>query len=277
MVEERIEEVLGKFTFSEKARQRMAEARRQQILRDLLDPAAPEISEDVGRVEEGDEVVGEESLSDEGVAAAEGEQEQDAETRPAAELHASMTRDLETEPVDEQTSIIAGGDHFSGEDPLELGDTESAEPVPDEDTVDISATSEPEASNSFADWRAKQVRGENQGSKEYDLDTTLVHSTTDVAVEETSVEDISSDSSAELSPTTEAGEAATAQEAPSTPPESNQQENSPVPSEQPFPATPTRKPSETQFGGGLPPKQLSHLEVNTANATEMERNAVSRP
>ncbi|KAK0282064.1 RNA helicase [Friedmanniomyces endolithicus] len=142
MVEERIEEVLGKFSFSETERRRKAERREKEVLaglkREAAEAAAIEI--EVGKEEDGQSQL---RMEEDEIA--------------SEDLADEMVQPLESG----ESSLIAGGDHFAGEEDIALEDPAVSELVEVEDG--------PQAGTpSFAEWRAQQTRGESQVSHEKD-------------------------------------------------------------------------------------------------------------
>ncbi|KAI7194199.1 P-loop containing nucleoside triphosphate hydrolase protein [Hortaea werneckii] len=142
MVEAKIEEVLSQFSFSETSRRKMAEARQKAVMKDMLDTAS------AGQA--GEAVA---TGTSQGVPDLEAEREAD-EDAPDGEL-------------ERQTTLTAGGDRFGGEEDLSWEDP--AIMGAEEDLVQ----GESNASTSFAQWRAQQVKGESQGSDEPGDDQTI--------------------------------------------------------------------------------------------------------
>ena len=105
LVEEKIEEVLGKFSFSEAGRRRVAARREQQVLEDM-DVFNVNETEEAGKEEPG--VVDSEEYDD-----------------------VSEREGVRKEVLEEQTTLTSGGDHFSGEE-VDLGVRE-----PEDDAQDV--------------------------------------------------------------------------------------------------------------------------------------------
>lgn len=123
MVEEKIEDVLGKFSFSEAQRRKIAAKRERQLL------------------ERGEEAVAQDAATGEDVRV------------PTQQTSAdSLAEEINT--LDEQTILSSGGDRFGGEEDISFEEPE------------IAAEVLPEQSESFAEWRARQTKGESQGSVE---------------------------------------------------------------------------------------------------------------
>lgn len=129
MVEEKIEEVLSKFSFTEAQRRKIAAKREQQLIADI-DGAAT-----------------------------------DAEVKPVADANAAEdvppleaeTHDHSPENIDEQTTLTSGGDRFGGEE-----DFGFEEPGEVDAEIEAQLESEPEkveaATASFASWRSQQTK-----------------------------------------------------------------------------------------------------------------------
>ncbi|KAK5117261.1 hypothetical protein LTR62_005878 [Meristemomyces frigidus] len=154
MVEERIEDVLGKFSFSETQRRKVAAKREQQILMEmkrtsLLKEATESDSENVGA----GKFVG-------AFGSSQGA-EQDPDSSPMSTL----------EEPEEQGSLLAGGDHFAGAEDLELGDLAEEELIVEDKA----------AASSFAAWRGEQTRGESQGTSESEEGAPMVAAQTEGA------------------------------------------------------------------------------------------------
>lgn len=143
MVEEKIEEVLNSFSFSETQRRKLAAKREKELL------AA---AENNGGVNE---------RTGEDVRAASDEEDDSSEDGAAAQ------RGYQPDPqtLREQTTFTSGGDRFSGEE-----DFGFEEPAELDAEVEAEKETEPEkqgaASSSFAAWRNQQTKGESQGSHE---------------------------------------------------------------------------------------------------------------
>ncbi|KAM0716904.1 hypothetical protein Q7P37_006756 [Cladosporium fusiforme] len=137
MVEEKIEDVLGKFSFTEAQRRKLAAKREKELRKASIDA------------------------------------EVDAEGNPVARENMSSTeteldddaQNLEPNPLDDQTTLTSGGDRFSGEEDFGFEDPQELDAE-----IEAETETEPEkqqaASSSFAQWRSQQVKGESQGSNE---------------------------------------------------------------------------------------------------------------
>ncbi|KAH9810478.1 Mitochondrial degradasome RNA helicase subunit C terminal [Teratosphaeria destructans] len=270
MVEQRIEEVLSKFSFSETQRRKLAEQRQKQLLRYMLEPASVDEIDADGNVIE--RLAKDDAEDEESDAIMEGS---DRVPRTAEELQSQQVDD-------EQTSLTAGGDQFGGGDELELGDPA------DRDVLE----EEPAAARTFAEWRQQQQqkglarwaderresgidelvpdldRGEQveQGS-----DTpTLAEAMPELVVdsEAASSEDQSDEAGfTSVKPATEVSDDKTLMESQIVPRKADESDSS-------LDISTSPKAGEGQFGGGIVPKHLSELQTH---ATEMERDVASRP
>lgn len=279
LVEEKIEDVLSKFSFSESMRRKMAEQRQKQLLRDMSDTAALE-GEGVAVKQNGSERVFD--LSKRALDPEKDGSESDM-----------LGADRETE-LERQTSLTAGGDRFGGEDDLEL-----------EEQLNAEVEQEQPAANNFVQWRKQQT---TPATREEDVDTTISEAFNDgedtataasvdgqveiVSDEQPSIAHAAANADAAevhsvtTSQVTSSEQDTSSLESAITPEMElhedqlpmEKQEVSPHPVEdRPIdvsPTTPQPEPEPNQFGGGIPPKHLAHLDVN---ATELERNAASRP
>ncbi|KAK5745904.1 RNA helicase [Elasticomyces elasticus] len=147
LVEGRIEEVLGRFSFSEVQRRKMAEMRERAMMA-------------VAEVEVGEAVEGAEGRAV-GGGLVEGEVEE-VEVDGAGEEHGGggdVVQDFSAEVGNEggEESALAGEAHFSGEEDVVIEDPIVAELIEEE---------EKPGTLSFAEWRVQQTRGESQGSME---------------------------------------------------------------------------------------------------------------
>ncbi|KAK4494894.1 hypothetical protein PRZ48_014250 [Zasmidium cellare] len=134
MVEERIEHVLGKFSFSETARRRLAERREKEILEGLMigseEQPAPRAEDVAAEHAEGEEQDVEQQEED-----IENKMEEFAEEEPAEDqgdggaesedtkilgLESSEAERKYESPSHEDTSLTAGGDRFGGEEEISL-------------------------------------------------------------------------------------------------------------------------------------------------------------
>ena len=275
LVEEKIEDVLRRFSFSEAQRKKLAEKREKETITSILGEEV--VDEEEGGVEDG--AAAAESEVDDGGAVLVG----DAEAGQAS---------LKEEVLEQQTTLTSGGDHFGGEEDLAFEEpVEPAEPLLDSPIVEEEEVAK---TASFAQWRERQTRGENQGTKEVDGSGVVIlgdavaegeekglkatrrfdgreqHNVRDVVLEE--------EAAAEDSGALSAGPDLHDQ-AVSIVTETELDEDQP-PIETRETAAPLRqdrtgeKPAGQNQFGGIPPKHLGHLDVN---ATEIERNVASRP
>ncbi|KAK3677955.1 RNA helicase [Recurvomyces mirabilis] len=139
LVEEKIEQVLAQFSFSEQQRRKNAAKREKMVLREMERAA-----EEVGRMEEGARM----AVEDEGAAVRGSES--------GAKDEASLAVDTAEVGNPERGSMLAGGDHFTGAEDLELGD-------PAEQDIMVV---DPAAASSFAQWRAQQTKRMDQSVNE---------------------------------------------------------------------------------------------------------------
>ncbi|KAK4574596.1 RNA helicase [Recurvomyces mirabilis] len=139
LVEEKIEQVLGQFSFSEQQRKKNAAKREKMVLREMERAA-----EEVGRMEEGAQ------------RAVEGESAAVRESESVDEGEAPLAVDAAEGGEPEQGSMLAGGDHFAGAEDLELGDPA------EQDIMGV----DPSAASSFAQWRAQQTKRIDQSVNE---------------------------------------------------------------------------------------------------------------
>jgi ATP-dependent RNA helicase SUPV3L1/SUV3 len=152
MVEEKIEEVLDKFSFTEAQRRKIAANREKQLLAHIASSAVNADGIPVAKTPEN----GEKSQADEGD---DGQSQQDL-----AVDEPSPSRDQ----LEEQTTLTSGGDRFGGEE-----DYGFEEPGEMDATIEAQLESQPEkkeelesAEETFAAWRNRQTRGESQGTSE---------------------------------------------------------------------------------------------------------------
>ncbi|TKA82492.1 hypothetical protein B0A55_02188 [Friedmanniomyces simplex] len=153
MVEERIEEVLGRFSFSETERRKLAERREREVRAGLERAAAALKEEEAGEVEEereSDDLRKEEL----GIEEKEGTGSQG--------LVEEVVEPLRSVHEGGASSVIAGGDHFAGEADLAIEDPAVSELIEEEEEKPGTLT--------FAEWRAQQTRGESQASREKEED-----------------------------------------------------------------------------------------------------------
>lgn len=152
IVEERIEEVLGKFSFTEAQRRKIAERRAKQMekmgeLIPVLDAQGKPVLD-----EHGNPML---------------ERNVDEQTAIATEQGGSEKGESEDviDHVDRASHYLASqtsAEHFGGEDDVDFLEPKVGHADKSEEA--------PPLSISFAEWRARQIRGESQGSREEDED-----------------------------------------------------------------------------------------------------------
>lgn len=273
IVEEKIEVVLDKFSFSEQQRRKIAAKREKDILRDL---AATQAENEEGEAEEG---AREETFSEDQV--------------------------TEADQLDEETTPASIGDHFSSEADVAIEDpaieTEVAEDNPttssfaewrrqqtrgeSQGTSEAESQAESEGDNSLM---GAALEGEQAALEGHVAEISVNRpAVADVDAEVAAAEDAPAAVKDELSAPT--GLPGHLDSAPSTP-ETDLEERPLVTQEAAPEAMEARVPDEEDgarrdevkpgtFGGqkqtgGIPPKHLAHLEVNVS---EMEREQGSRP
>ncbi|KAM0691694.1 hypothetical protein Q7P36_007893 [Cladosporium allicinum] len=147
MVEEKIEEVLEKFSFTEAQRRKIAAKREKQLLEDI---SGNTVNAD-GIPIAGTPEAGEKARADE-------ENDDDY-----GENQDSAIEDPSRAQLEEQTTLTSGGDRFGGEEDYgfeEPGEMDAAlEAQPEEAKEEVES-----AEQTFAAWRNRQTRGESQGS-----------------------------------------------------------------------------------------------------------------
>ena len=140
MVEDRIEDVLGKFSFSVTARKRIAQQREQQVLEGLLDkddekpeelektavvPRSVDLNESGKDIDSEEDVreTNEDALED----SAKPERENDItgdspydDRDIASRLEGRIPPDSQRLRLEEQTTLTSGGDRFGGEEEIEI-------------------------------------------------------------------------------------------------------------------------------------------------------------
>ena len=149
MVEEKIEEVLEKFSFTEAQRRKIAAKREKQLLEDI---SGNTVNAD-GIPVAGTPEAGEKALADE-------ENDDDDGVNQDSAIEEPSRAQLE-----EQTTLTSGGDRFGGEEDYgfeEPGEMDAAlEAQPEEAEEEVES-----AEQTFAAWRNRQTRGESQGSSD---------------------------------------------------------------------------------------------------------------
>jgi len=153
MVEEKIEEVLDKFSFTEAQRRKIAAKREKQLLNHISGVNVNADGIPVASTRES----GEKAQADE-----ENDDNEDVETRDSA------TEVPSRHQLEEQTTLTSGGDRFGGEE-----DYGFEEPGEADTLIEAQLESQPEkreelesAEQTFAAWRNRQTRGESQGSSD---------------------------------------------------------------------------------------------------------------
>lgn len=143
MVEEKIEDVLGKFSFTENQRRKLAARRAKQLMEDINNGIVDEQGNPIQRDNTGEDV-----------RVAPGESEEDDDTQA-----------VEDNSPYEQATFSNGGDRFGGEEDIAFEDPDQLD-----SEIEAEREDEPEkqqaAASSFAAWRNQQVKGESQGSAE---------------------------------------------------------------------------------------------------------------
>ncbi|KAK3065027.1 RNA helicase, partial [Teratosphaeriaceae sp. CCFEE 6253] len=156
MVEERIETVLGKFSFSEVERRKKAAGREKGIKLALEQAAQAAAAED-------EDVEGERAGDGSAVGLV-------REGQEGAEVDGRAGVTLREDGGEQEGSMIAGGDRFAGEEDVVLEEpSPAAEPFVEGQEAKAEAhetEKEAPATSKFAQWRALETRGESQGSGE---------------------------------------------------------------------------------------------------------------
>lgn len=173
MVEERIEEVLDKFSFTEAQRRKIAEKRAKQVreisdIIPVLDAEGNHVIDEHGypmykRQSEGEIAPGLRSERKSGLPEAKEQLEEEEEEVEDEDEEDHLDRTGQYLASHQQSHSAV---HFGGED-----DVETLEPKVED--ADKSAEASP-VYGSFAEWRAQQTRGENQGSREPDEEESSV-------------------------------------------------------------------------------------------------------
>ncbi|KAK3649197.1 RNA helicase [Elasticomyces elasticus] len=148
LVEGRIEEVLGRFSFSEVQRRKMAEMRERAMM------VQAEEAESLGEQSGGEGKV-------DGVVEGEVGTVEVEEVDGAGEEHVGggdVVQDFSAEVGEGGEESALAGEHFGGEEDVVIEDPIVAELIEEEEKKP--------GTLSFAEWRAQQRRGEGQGSME---------------------------------------------------------------------------------------------------------------
>ncbi|KAK5121713.1 hypothetical protein LTR85_004588 [Meristemomyces frigidus] len=296
LVEEKIEGVLGKFSFSESERRKVVVQRQKQLLRDML-PEAEAEEEVVG--EEGGKGVAVATEFKEGVA-------DGVEVDAAATSAVNVDVEAEAGRLEQQTSLTAGGDRFGGEEDLEWEEPVIADAIEEEQP----------AVSSCARWREQQTQDEgSRESRNVDDDAGMgieeaFHEGQEAAAsaaEQDEIEAVSEErpsvADADMEAAAASDSAATSEalspeqdssvlDAPITPETELETPELPAPVEtQAVPphaeddgntddaaSTATSQPLNQFAGSGIPPKHLAHLDVEgEVDMAESTRDAASRP
>jgi ATP-dependent RNA helicase SUPV3L1/SUV3 len=224
LVEERIEEVLGKFSFSEASRRALAAKREQEVL-STLEQSFSQVDED-DEAEDFDGPVEEHGLG--------------------SERDDEFERDRH---LQEQTPLTLGGNSVGGEQEIAFDDPEQAEVVAAEDDEQPPSQS---SVGSFALWRAQETRNVTGQSEQDDA------SPQDSVVEggNTVQEAAERDEGIDDLPSIPEGNASQTSEPISSP--------APEQSEGEEPRTSRSVYHGSSFATGMPPKHLhAHLDVDT--------------
>ncbi|KAK4540534.1 hypothetical protein LTR36_009172 [Oleoguttula mirabilis] len=168
LVEAKIEDVLGRFSFSDQQRRKVVVARQKQLLRDM---APPEVAVD-GEVDDGEGLAGGVvggGPEEDGRAAASGhlagEESGEESDRVPGEGEAADGLEPEQQQQQQQHASLSagggGGGRFSGEEDFafeepELVDVETPE-IPEEEGVGLAS-----GSGRFAQWREQQTQQEEE-------------------------------------------------------------------------------------------------------------------
>ncbi|KAK5165505.1 RNA helicase [Saxophila tyrrhenica] len=160
LVEEKIEEVLGKFSFTEATRRKLAAKREMEVLREM-----EKVGVDEGGIEEeGEARVDEEVVKREGFALG----------RERGRDGGEGGEGTEREGVERQTEFAFGGNRFGGEEEMAFDDPLQAEVVDAEEGE--AGVGETEGKGSFAKWRRQETKVDSTTGAESDVDTPLADS-----------------------------------------------------------------------------------------------------
>ena len=266
LVEEKIEAVLGKFSFSEIQRRKIAAKREKDLIKSIA----------AGVDEEG------EAESDEDGAVLDEQYDEQDEGR---EEH--------VEDASSQTTLTSGGDRFAGEEDI---------PIEDPDIEQMVVEERP--SSSFAEWRQQHTRDEPLANPAEDVDDSLMGAALDgeeaglaaskegeleeITSERPSAAEVESEAAAEDSSATDEYSSSTGvpgelDSAPLTPeteldrPPLSTQEAAPEPIDARIEdgnATLESMPAGQNQEGGIPVKHLAHLDVNVSEPERDEAGKV---
>ena len=266
MVEEKIEDVLSKFSFSEAARKKVAAARQKQLLLDLseaarLEDAAVENAESEAAEQENDNSV---------LSAGQAEVTSEGDSKVESDDFAASAHDL-----DDQTSLSAGGDHFAGEVDMALEDSAEAE-------VASELNEGKPQSNRSAQWPEQRAQVEGQSSDEQNADRSS--STSEAAAEGERAgasaargKDVLSSESADTSSNARPHDLPADIE---TSDDGLPTETSQAPGNEQFSESATAPPDarlKEDLAGKNAPTQHLHAHIGIDPAADVERNVRSRP
>jgi ATP-dependent RNA helicase SUPV3L1/SUV3 len=148
MTEEKIEEVLSQFSFTEAQRRKIAAKREKDLLADINNAAVDAEGRPVAEASAGD------------VPDAETEVHDYSELSNGNGYNAQDLEEPQSDVLDQQTTLVSGGDRFGGED---FGFEEPGEVDAE---IEAQLESDPEkveaASSSFAAWRREHTKEESQ-------------------------------------------------------------------------------------------------------------------
>jgi len=151
MVEEKIEEVLDKFSFTEAQRRKIAANREKQLLADISSGAVNADGIPVAQTPET------------------AEQAQTDESDDHGETQDLAVDEPERHQLEGQTTLTSGGDRFGGEEDFgfeEPGEMDAVIEAQLETQPDKAKEELESAEQTFAAWRNQQTKGESQGSHE---------------------------------------------------------------------------------------------------------------
>lgn len=255
LVEEKIELVLGKFSFTETQRRKIAARREKGILRDLA------------------------AVTTDGEA-------QEADENGVTEEAYGVDEGIEDEQLDEQTTLASDGDRLSGEQDVTIGDpaieAEVAEEKPTTSSFaewrhqhtkgESQGSVESNVESPESTLMSAALDGE-AAAQEGDVESVNEERPTVADVVEVAAEELSS-SEEELSPSIDSPPSTPATDLDETPLETQQVSPEPVDARVPDEEVKSSEFAGQGQTGGVPPKHLAHLDVNV---TEMEREQDGRP
>jgi ATP-dependent RNA helicase SUPV3L1/SUV3 len=154
MVEEKIEEVLSQFSFTEAQRRKIAAKREKDLLADIEGAAVDAEGRPIADASAGEDVP-----------AAETEVHDYSELSSGAGYNAKDLEELQSDVLDEQTTLTSGGDRFGGEEDFGVEE-------PGEVDAEIEAQLETDpakveaASSSFTAWRSEHTKVDSEAAPE---------------------------------------------------------------------------------------------------------------